>query len=47
VYGLDLADPRSMEMRINNLVGAVCNGIFAARPADLVFVAGKAGVRRI
>jgi ribose 5-phosphate isomerase A len=47
VYGLDLADPLSMEMRINNLVGAVCNGIFAAQAAHVVFVAGKAGIRRM
>lgn len=47
VYGLDLSDPASMEARINNVVGVVCNGIFAAQAAHVVFVAGKDGVRRI
>jgi ribose 5-phosphate isomerase A len=47
VHGLDLADPRTMEERINNIVGVVCNGIFAAQAADVVIVAGAAGVRTL
>jgi ribose 5-phosphate isomerase A len=47
VFGLDLADPLAMEARLNNLIGAVCNGLFAARAADVLFVAGKGGVRRL
>lgn len=47
VFGLDLADPRVMESRINDIVGVVCNGIFAARAADVVIVAGRNGVRTL
>jgi ribose 5-phosphate isomerase A len=45
VHGLDLADPPKMEQRINNIVGVVCNGIFAAQAADVVITAGAKGVR--
>src|SRR5512147_415211 len=47
VRGLDLTDPPEMERRINNIVGVVCNGIFAAQAADIVLVAGANGVRRL
>jgi ribose 5-phosphate isomerase A len=47
VHGLDLTDPRTMEERINNIVGVVCNGIFAAQAADVVIVAGQAGIRTL
>ena len=47
VHGLDLVDPPAMEQRINNIVGVVCNGIFAAQAADVVIVAGAKGVRQI
>jgi len=45
VHGLDLADPPKMEQCINNIVGVVCNGIFAAQAADVVITAGAKGVR--
>ncbi len=35
-----------MERILNNLVGVVCNGIFAAQAADVVFVASANGVER-
>jgi ribose 5-phosphate isomerase A len=44
VRGLDLRDPGTMESRINDIVGVVCNGIFAHRAADVVIVAGESGV---
>ena len=49
VHGLDLTAPVEMEQRLNNLAGVVCNGLFAARPADVLLVggAGGRGVRRI
>ena len=47
VFGLDLPDPAEMESRINNIVGVVCNGIFAAQAADIVFLAGPEGVRTL
>ena len=45
VHGLDLTDPAAMESRLNDLTGAVCNGLFAHRPADLLFVGGANGVQ--
>lgn len=42
--GLDLRDPPAMERKLNDLVGAVCNGLFALRPADALLVAGTSGV---
>ncbi|MCC5886030.1 MAG: ribose-5-phosphate isomerase RpiA [Gammaproteobacteria bacterium] len=41
---LDLRDPPAMERALNDLVGAVCNGLFALRPADALLVAGTSGV---
>lgn len=39
VYGLQILDPITLEKRINNITGVVCNGIFAQRPADVVLCA--------
>lgn len=44
VHGLVIDDPSGLESRINNIVGTVCNGIFAAQAANVVFVAGTDGV---
>jgi ribose 5-phosphate isomerase A len=44
VHDLDLRDPAAMESTINNMVGVVCNGIFAAQSAHVVFTAGPGGV---
>ena len=46
-YGLDIDDPLTLEAEINNIVGVVCNGLFAANRADLVLIAGTGGVRRM
>jgi ribose 5-phosphate isomerase A len=46
VHDLRIDDPLALEQAINNLVGAVCNGIFAAQAADVVFIAGAGGVNR-
>ncbi|GIX31422.1 MAG: ribose-5-phosphate isomerase A [Porticoccaceae bacterium] len=37
--------PRALEERLNNIVGVVTNGLFALRPADLLFLATAEGVR--
>ncbi len=47
VHGIDMTDPATMETRINNIVGVVCNGIFAAQAADVVIVGGANGVRTL
>lgn len=41
---LDLRDPPAAERQLNDLVGVVCNGLFALRPADALLVAGSSGV---
>jgi ribose 5-phosphate isomerase A len=46
VHGLTITDPVSLEEKLNNVVGVVCNGIFAAQAADVVLVAGSDGVER-
>ena len=44
MYELTITDPAAMESAVNNIVGVVCNGVFAAQAADLVIVAGASGV---
>ncbi len=46
VFGLAITDPMALEATINNMVGVVTNGIFAAQAADLVIVAGPDGIIR-
>jgi len=41
VHGWQLTDPVAMERDLNAIVGVVCNGLFAARPADLVIAGGE------
>ena len=45
VYNLNLVDPVQIEKIINNIVGVVENGIFARRPANILLLAGKDGVK--
>lgn len=47
VYGLEVRDPLAMEQRLNNIVGVVCNGIFAANRADIVLKATADGVQTL
>ena len=46
VHGLRITDPVGLESAINQVVGVVTVGLFAARPADLVILGGPAGIRR-
>lgn len=46
-YDLDVSDPIALEQQLNNIVGVVCNGIFAANRADVVLKAGSDGVETI
>ena len=41
VHNWQLTDPVAMERDVNQIVGVVANGLFAARPADVVIVDGK------
>ena len=45
VWGLTILDPVSMEAKINQIVGVVTNGLFAARPADVLLLATADGVK--
>ena len=45
VHGLRIDDPAALEVEINNIVGVVCNGLFAANRADRVLLAGTGGIR--
>jgi ribose 5-phosphate isomerase A len=47
VHDLRIEDAPALENRINQLTGVVTVGLFAARPADLLIVAGPGGVREI
>jgi len=47
VHNLNIPVPCQMEEKINNITGVVCNGLFALRPADLLIVGGKDGVRSV
>ena len=43
-YDLDVSNPLAFEQELNNIVGVVCNGIFAANQADVLLRAGSDGV---
>jgi ribose 5-phosphate isomerase A len=45
VHGLTIMNPVEMETRINQIVGVVTNGLFAARPADVLLLATADGVK--
>jgi ribose 5-phosphate isomerase A len=41
VHNLTITDPVTLEAELNQIVGVVCNGLFARRGADVVIVGGK------
>ena len=41
VHNLSITDPIKLEADLNQIVGVVCNGLFARRCADIVIVGGK------
>lgn len=45
VHDLSISEPLVLEQQINNIVGVVTNGIFAARAADLVLVGSAEGTQ--
>jgi ribose 5-phosphate isomerase A len=47
VHGLTIIDPIKTEAEINQIVGVVTNGLFAARPADILLLATENGVKTI
>ena len=45
VWNLKIDDPIAMEAKINQIVGVVTNGLFAARPANVLLLATTDGVK--
>ena len=45
VWNLNIEDPVAMEAKINQIVGVVTNGLFAARPANVLLLATAEGVK--
>jgi ribose 5-phosphate isomerase A len=45
VHGLTILDPVALEAQINQIVGVVTNGLFAARGADVLLLATEDGVK--
>ncbi|WP_201583753.1 ribose-5-phosphate isomerase RpiA [Psychrobacter jeotgali] len=46
-YDLDVSNPIAVEQVLNNIVGVVCNGVFAANQADVLLKAGNNGVETL
>lgn len=46
VHGLTITDPVGLEARINQIVGVVASGLFAARGADVLLLGTPEGVRQ-
>ena len=44
VHGLQISDPVDLEIRINQITGVVCVGLFAHRPADLLILGTEDGI---
>lgn len=47
VHNLKITDPVTLEQKLNQIAGVVCNGLFAARPADVLLVAGAGGIQTL
>ena len=45
IYNLEILDPRKLETRLNQITGVVCNGLFAERGANRLFLGTSAGVK--
>jgi len=46
-YDLDVQSASEVEARLNNIVGVVCNGIFAANQADKLLIAKETGIETL
>jgi ribose 5-phosphate isomerase A len=47
VHGLQIMNPVELEGHINQIVGVVTNGLFAARPADVLLLGTADGVKTL
>ena len=44
VHNLQIMEPRKLENALNQIVGVVCNGLFAERAADRLFLGTSSGI---
>ncbi len=47
VHNMQIHDPRTLEEQLNAIVGVVCNGLFAARSADILLLGTAEGVKTL
>lgn len=47
VYNLTILEPIKLEQMLNNIVGVVTNGLFAARPADILLLGTASCVKKV
>ncbi len=47
VHNMSITNPVELEANINDIVGVVTNGLFAARPADLLLLGTENGVKTL
>ncbi|EPM85574.1 ribose-5-phosphate isomerase A, partial [Pseudomonas syringae pv. actinidiae ICMP 18886] len=47
VHNMSITNPVELEASINAIVGVVTNGLFAARPADLLLLGTAEGVKTL
>ncbi len=47
IHDMSISDPLQLEYQLNQITGVVTNGLFAARAADRLLLAGPAGVRTL
>jgi ribose 5-phosphate isomerase A len=47
VHGLQITDAADLEVKLNNVVGVVTNGLFASRPADVLLLGTADGVKTL
>ncbi|MGC9008635.1 MAG: ribose-5-phosphate isomerase A, partial [Halothiobacillaceae bacterium] len=47
VHNLEIMQPAKLEDELNNIPGIVTVGLFALRPADVLILATRDGVRKI
>ncbi len=45
VHNMSIVDPRELEQQLNQITGVVTNGLFALRPADLLILGTRDGIR--
>lgn len=47
IHNLVITEPLALEASLNNITGAVCNGLFAKRGADKVIIGAISGVQEL